>query len=114
MRLKKLTDFVRDHTVEPRPTARTVRRWPGAQKVGGEWYIDMDVWQKERGLFEAVDEDFIPLDTPWRIDEATPRDFLREFLNGYSGTLKLSNGHVGNVPIDEWIAAQRGENGEKK
>ena len=56
MRLKKLTDFVREHTVEPRPTARTVRRWPGAQKVGGEWYIDMDVWQPAQALEQLADQ----------------------------------------------------------
>lgn len=53
MRLKKLTDFRRDHLVEPRPTLRTLRRWPGARKVGGQWFIDMDVWQPAQA-FEAL------------------------------------------------------------
>ena len=56
MRLKKLTDFVRDHTVEPRPTLRTVRRWPGARKVGGEWYIDMDEWQPAQAFEQLAEQ----------------------------------------------------------
>lgn len=45
MRWKALTDFHRDHLVEPRPSLRTLQGWPGAKKIGGRWYIDMDIWQ---------------------------------------------------------------------
>lgn len=43
MRLMRLTEFRETCLAgEHRPTLRTLRRWPGAQKCGGEWYIDLD------------------------------------------------------------------------
>ncbi len=44
MRLKPLLAFIRDHCDEPRPDPRTVQRWPGAKKLNGRWYVDMDEW----------------------------------------------------------------------
>lgn len=44
MRLKKLQAFITEYFDEPRPRPRTVQQWPGARKIGGYWYIDLDVW----------------------------------------------------------------------
>lgn len=44
MRLQKLPEFIASHFAEPRPTPRTVKGWKGAIKIGGEWYMDLDVW----------------------------------------------------------------------
>ncbi len=50
MNLKRLPDFVRENFVEPRPTLRTARRWKGTVKMGGAWYIDLDVYQPSAAL----------------------------------------------------------------
>jgi len=44
MRLKPLNQFILDHTCEPRPDPRTVQKWPGARKLNGRWYVDLDEW----------------------------------------------------------------------
>lgn len=44
MRLKPLLAFIRDHCDEPQPDPRTVQRWPGAKKINGRWYVDLDEW----------------------------------------------------------------------
>lgn len=44
MHLKPLLTFIRDHCAEPRPDPRTVQRWPGAKKINGRWYVDLDEW----------------------------------------------------------------------
>ena len=54
MRLKKLTDFRRDHLVEPRPQVRTLRPWKGATKLGGTWYMDMDVFDANAGILQLA------------------------------------------------------------
>jgi hypothetical protein len=56
MRLKKLTDFRRDHLVEPRPSIRTLRTWTGARKMGGQWYIDMDVFEAHASIQQLASE----------------------------------------------------------
>lgn len=44
MRLKPLLAFIHDHTCVPHPDPRTVQRWPGARKLNGRWYVDLDEW----------------------------------------------------------------------
>ena len=55
MRLKKLAVFIREYTVEPRPSQRTVQKWPGAKKVGGQWYIDLDKWDTAMEADSLID-----------------------------------------------------------
>jgi len=61
MRLMKLTEFHATYLVgEQRPTLRTLRTWPGAAKIGGEWYMDLDRWQLELvsgGLVAELESD---------------------------------------------------------
>lgn len=61
MRLQKLSCFMESCLVGPnKPTVRTVRKWPGAIKIAGEWYIDLDVWESHTisgGLVEALMQD---------------------------------------------------------
>lgn len=56
MRLKPLARFKRDHLTEPYPDSATLKRWPGAQKIGGRWYIDMDAWQSKRQSARLAEE----------------------------------------------------------
>lgn len=57
MRLMKLTEFRATHLVgDQRPSLRTLQRWPGARKCGGEWYIDLDHWQLATVAGEALAE----------------------------------------------------------
>ena len=44
MRLQKLSAFISHYFERPRPSPRTAQKWPGARKIGGEWYIDIDIW----------------------------------------------------------------------
>jgi hypothetical protein len=43
MRLKRVTDFINENIEGPnKPDIRTVRKWDGVKKYGGEYYIDLD------------------------------------------------------------------------
>lgn len=60
MRLLVLTAFIEQHLAEPRPARETVKRWPGAQKIGGRWYIDLDAWAfnaEAQALYETLVKD---------------------------------------------------------
>lgn len=60
MRLKTLTDFREEHCVPNRrgklPDMRTLRKWPGVVKIGGEWYIDLDVFEANVRAESRIDD----------------------------------------------------------
>ena len=41
-----------------RPSPRTVQQWPGAMKIRGEWYIDLDEWRSAL-VSDAVMEELL-------------------------------------------------------
>ena len=61
MNLLKLRPFIRDYTAAPHPDPRTVKRWPGARRVGGQWYIDLDEWSAS-GAAENLYQEIVRTD----------------------------------------------------
>lgn len=57
MQLIQITAFIHTYTAAPHPDPRTVRRWPGARKVGGRWYVDIDEWSASgaaENLYQSI------------------------------------------------------------
>lgn len=54
VKFKKLTDFRSENFEGRPPDLRTLQKWPGVRKLGGEYYIDLELLTPERNTeYEA-------------------------------------------------------------